>query len=248
MKGEGIEGPALALWDGRITENEFVRQTMKSWQRTAAYLFSTWRRKLPSWVEVVDVQQEIVVLAIEYVRRWDPSRNSPIGKFVTWSAIHRTQRAMNVWRGASTHGREGANPSRVELAFSRVYGADVDPFAKLSPMHAEQDAMVARSERFAGLLEDATARQAVVLALLRAADGSVEQAAQLAASDVVVLAELGATTAEQARKIIVKELGQIVDLDALSGEGVMPPDDLWEGWGLEVAADEEAESSDSRAA
>jgi hypothetical protein len=209
-----MERACEALRAGEIGDGAFLRLTGDRWRRTACYLWGHWRRKLPAWVEPEDVEQELLVQAVKYVRKWDPerSRRMPIGVYVVWSAIKRAQREMNGWRGATKHGNSGTFPSRGEVTFSRAFGPDVDPFARLGSTEATQDEALARAERLAVALGVAeTTAEVVVLRAIWAADGSARGAARLIAEDLAARLEVGAATAGEAYRAILRIARTLAD-------------------------------------
>lgn len=245
---EEFERACEQHWAGRSSDAAFVRATTEKWRRTAAYVFAHWRRKLPAWVEQEDVEQELLVLALRHLRSWDPARGASIGRYVEWGAIHRAQRQINKWRGASIHGREGSNEGRAERAFSRVFADGSDPLARLGATEPDQEDAVEVSEAFGRLIGEASPRIAVALLALRATGGSAELASRLLAADPAALAEAGGGGLRGARKAVAEAV------EALAGaaggtrvpEAEDPPGDLWDFDDEED--DEEPEAGEERAA
>lgn len=186
---------ARALRTGRISENEFIRVTKFRWERLARDLYARWRSKLPAWVEVYDVEVEVMVHAIKFVGKWDPDRPTcgEIGAYVMWMTRKRTQRFMHKeWRKAKIHGNEGKNPSRSDIAVSLLKPRfnkegkqeEFDLFDKKTPESAGQEtAAIAREIYDAALAHATTTRDALVFYALREAAGSPAQAVKAILSD-----------------------------------------------------------------
>jgi hypothetical protein len=207
---EAFEHAARALHEGKIGEGQFLAATRERWRRTARYLFEHWRRKLPAWVEEVDVEQELGLLALKHVRDWDPGRGA-IGPFVLWSTIHRAQRELNRWRGACLSGNEGRNPSRAEIAFCRAFGPEVDPMAFADPCAATQEQEIDRRERFEEILSACeSVREALVLLALRRAEGSLCEAAALLFGDYASRVECELVGEEHTRQVVKESVSKIV--------------------------------------
>lgn len=208
---EAFERAARELREGKIGEGQFLAATRERWRRTAHYLFEHWRRKLPAWVEDVDVEQELTMLVLVHVRAWDPSRGAALGPYVLWSAIHRTQRQMNRWRGASLTGNEGKNPSRAEVAFCRAFGPDVDPFLRAEPTGARQDEEIERGEQFGEVLGACeSVREALVLLALKRAEGSLGDAAGFLYGDYASRVECELASEAHARRVVEDCVAKIV--------------------------------------
>ena len=224
---ESYEAAARALKRGEITPDAFLRATRERWARTARYLHERWRRKLPAWVEPADVEQELVLLVLRAVRRYSRRRagRMTIGQYATWGAIHRAQRQIHRWRGASLSGNEGRNPSRAEIAFCRAFGPDVDPMAKAPPVAAGQDEAVEASERFEELLAGCeTVREALSLTALRRAGGDPRAAARLLFSDYASRVECELASEAQARRVVVESLDRIAERAVADAAPALPGD------------------------
>ena len=231
-----IHRAAEALRAGVMTEGEFLRATDAAWRRTAAYVYRHWRGKLPAHVEVDDVLQELRLQVLQHVRAYDPARGSSIGKFVRWGAIHRTQREINRWRGASLHGNEGANPGRPETTFTQAFSPDVDPLATFGTEAIDREEQVEDYEGYKErVAECETAAGAVARLALWHAGGSVPDAVRLIMGDIGARLECGVSTARGARRLVEREAAVLAagaheEVERLARAGaVTPPDDLFEG-------------------
>lgn len=225
-----FEVAARALRAGEIGQGEFARRTRGKWTREARRLFARYRRKLPCWVEVADLEQELQILALKHVAAWDPARafGKPIGLFVTWATIHRAQRVIDHWRGASLHGAHNRAPSRAEVAFSRAFGPDVDPMARADrATPAGQEGAVESGEEFAAALASTeSVREALVLLFLRRAQGSARLAAVLLYGSFAARVECELRDEAHARRVVGESVRAIAD--RMSAEEIaLPPDDLF---------------------
>lgn len=238
------ERATVALYAGQITEGQYLRETNAKWRETAQWLFARWRRKLPAWVEVEDVEQELRMQALKHVRAWQPGRSTgTIGQFVDWCAKKRVQRTFDAWRGVSTSGNSHKRPSRCEVAFSRAFAPEVDPMGRAEPVAAEQEALVEASERFADALGGCgTVREALVLLALRRAGGSPSLAARLLLEDFAARVECELGSEAQARRVVAESVSRIAArLDRVPGPA-LPPEDLFD-WAEECGTTEGPASS-----
>jgi hypothetical protein len=230
---EAYELATAQLRAGTIGAGEYLRRTREKWRLTSRDLYEHWRRKLPTWVEPADIEQELAVLALEHVSKWRPGMSDgTIGQYVYWNARHRGQRTIHRWRGASLSGNEGKNPSRAELAFCRAFGPDVDPMARAAPTPPSQDGDLERAEAFAAALAGCECiREAVVLLALRKTDGSPAGAARAIYEDFAARIECGVGSEAQARRVVgesVRAIAARAQAEAASVVALLPPEDLFD--------------------
>ena len=182
------------------------------------------QRKLPAWVEREDVEQELTIQVIKSARKWQPKRGGGIGMYVGWGSLRRLRRVLNKWRGASIHGQESRNPSRVEIAFCRAFGPDVDPMAKAPPIAADQVESAEAARAFDAMLQGArTSGEALVLLALRRTDGSVGESARLLYGDAGARLECGIRSEARARWMVLRTVRQLAArLEAERGTTVTP--------------------------
>jgi hypothetical protein len=236
-----LEEAGHALRAGRITPSDFLVRTGARWRQTAAHLYSRWRRRLPAWVERDDVEQELKLLAVHYVRTWDPgrSRATTLGSYVVWCSIHRTQRKMDHWRGASLNGNSGKNPSRYELAFSRVYDAeDGDPGTRVPGESEDPIDRIDSGRQFETMMQHCrTVRQALVLMALRATEGAVDRAAHVLWGNFRARLECELRSEAHAQGVVRQVIEDVMVLFAERRDDVvLPPDSLFEPLAEEGAA------------
>jgi len=203
---------ALALRAGRITGSEFLTRTAAVWRDAAARLWARWRRRLPSWVERDDILQELQVLAIEHVCRWQEGRGG-IGAYVVWSATRRAQRQIHRWRGASLSGNEGANASRAEISFSRAF--PLDPLGTRVPDAAadpQGEDAIEGDEVFGEAIDACrTSVEAIVLLALRECEGSIALSAQAIYNDFSARVECAVSSPQQAERLVRKSLTAVAN-------------------------------------
>lgn len=212
-----LEDAAHACRAGRITDDEFVRRTAEFWRGEARRLHGRWARRLPAWVEAVDVEQELCLQAVLYVRKWDPAAGSAVGPYVAWNAAKRAQRRINAWRGASLHGDASKNPGHFELAASRAFpsrgvGERELEIGEHLPVETDPIERLEGSEAFRELLQSCQSiREALVLLALRACEGSMEGAARALYANVHARARCGLTDERHARCVVGSAVGSICD-------------------------------------
>ena len=214
MDKVALESAMRALWAAEITQQEFLKRTRVYWRAVARGIFSTWRKKLPAWVEPADVEQELMMVVLRTIPLWDPERSSNVRVYVTWCAVHRTQRELHRWRGALLRGNEARNPSRFEAPLSRLPGVrrESDEAAQeraiersLPAQPPEQEQRAEAAERFSSLLRRCqTPREALVLLALRQVDGETARAAALLFESFAARVECELEDEEHAREVVEK--------------------------------------------
>jgi hypothetical protein len=190
MMDDRLEERARALRAGTITADEFLRATAQRWRMMARAAFRRWGRKLPDWVELADLEQEAMMLALDKVAQWDASRGSGIAGYVVWSTTMRLNRKIHGMRGANIHGNAGKNPSRFEKNFSKMSsvrrggekeGSAFGPRREFTPdfvpVRAAQEDIAAAREALSAEGPAAELSERVVLAALLESDGVPNEAA-----------------------------------------------------------------------
>lgn len=225
-----LDQTGMELRAGTITEDRFVRLNAERWRKTASILFSRWRRRLPAHVEREDVEQELVLLALRYVRSWSPDRGTSLASYVHWCSVHRTQRCMDHWRGASLSGNSGKNPGSPEVEFSRLHGVDDEPPGNRFPgMSDDPLDRIESGEEFERVLRHCrSVRQALVLLALRATDGSIDKAARALCGNFRAKLECEIRSDQHARVVVREVFEELQGLLGCIAEQVRPPDGLFE--------------------
>jgi DNA-directed RNA polymerase specialized sigma24 family protein len=232
---EILEDAAHALRRRNITADEFLRRTGPRWRATAAGIYARYRAKLPDWVERQDVEQELMMQVLRHVRKWRPARAS-ISAYVLFASIHRTQRVLDGWRGASTNGNSGKNPGHVDVAFSRLDGRQEDGgddfVERQAAFVTDPIDRIDTEEEFARQLDRCrTVRQALVAIAMRATEGSVERASELLYRNARARVECGILHEQHAVKVVRDVLDELENEVA---DVLDPPPDLFDA--IEFAA------------
>jgi hypothetical protein len=213
-----LDRTAMAFRRGQIKAQQFLRETHARWRRLGRRMYARWRRRLPAWVGEDDVVQELEILVLLHVKKWKPGK-AKISQYLTWCAIHRTQRTLNRWRGASTSGNEGKNPSRAEIAFAQAFTreadegdeGDRDP-ADRATVEADQDEWVEAAERFDDVLQGClSVREALSLLALRQAGGKIDEAAKALFESFASRVECGLSDERHARRVVTQSVAKLAD-------------------------------------
>lgn len=212
--GTELDEAMLALRDGRSTGDKFLRATGPRWRKIARDLHHRWRKKLPAWVEVEDIEQELVLQVFEHIGEFDPARGMTIGGFVVWAATHRTQREIHKMRGARLHGNEGQNPGRPEKTFSNIRGQrgddgermEFDP-TSLFPAKAQQFEDASVEQVLSDAIQRAqTVRDVLILYALRESGGEPDEAACRIFESFSARVQCGVLDAGHARSLVRKAI------------------------------------------
>jgi hypothetical protein len=225
---ETFEAAARARVAGEIDDDEFLRRTWRTWVVVTGRLWRRWRRKLPVDVGPDDVQQALMLEALEYVEKCDPARltaRGSYGGYIVWCASRRTTRQIHRWRNA--RGERG--PGRFERNFASLTRRDDDRredyesrLAGDSPDPVESiEAGRAFREHLGG---SSCVREALVLLALQRASGSVDGAAEEIWDSYAARIECGARDIRHARRIVRDVLGGLTD----APPAPRPDDELFE--------------------
>ena len=130
---------------GRATYAEFARVTREKWVAMARYLMRHWR--VPGWVDVEDVVQDLLLGAWQGVWVYEPARGSrDLAAHVEYHAVDKAKKRMHKLRGAKLHGNADANPGHIDVPFSALgrgrEGGDGEVWAmnqSIIPATQEQD-------------------------------------------------------------------------------------------------------------
>lgn len=118
-------GQMLALIrDGRMTPDAFFKKTRSHWAGAAAYLMRRWRA--PSWLEIDELIQELMLGAWLAIWRYEEGRGKTIQEFVDWNAIDFAKKKFHKARGAGLHGSPDRRLSRFEIPFTCFESDDGD--------------------------------------------------------------------------------------------------------------------------
>ena len=259
---ETFEAAARARVANQIDDDEFLRRTWRTWVVVTARLWRRWRRKLPTDIGPDDLQQALMLEAIDHVKKCDPSRlteRGSYGGYIVWCAARRTQRQIHRWRrakterGASQYERNFSSltrrdDDRREDYESRLAGDSADPVEQIEAERAFR-AQLGGSESI---------REALVLLALQRAAGSVEGAAAEIWDSYAARIECGARDVKHAARIVRAVLGGLTDLapaptspeqpDDEHFEVAVEPEPLWRRALESRAVEQEHQPAASRAA
>lgn len=132
------------LRDGTLSFVEFELATRERWESTARLLMRRWR--IPSWVEVGDVVQDLLVGAWDAVWRYDPKRSTmSLGSYVRVMAFNEAQRHLHKVRGVDMHSCVGA--SNIDTPFAVFSEEEIAGLESKSAVPADQHERAERSRR-----------------------------------------------------------------------------------------------------
>jgi DNA-directed RNA polymerase specialized sigma24 family protein len=144
-KGPAFEQHARAYYEGKITFNEFARETMPQWRSLAHYLLRRWRA--PVWVEPEDVVQDLLEGAWRRLWDYDEARGVGIAGYLIYNATDYAKKKLHKTRNAKRSGNADGNPSRLERSYGAVWGDDGERRAEaLTALEAEQDRALSRTD------------------------------------------------------------------------------------------------------
>lgn len=238
---ETFEAAARARVAGTIDDDAFLRRTMGVWQVVTARLWRRWRRKLPTYIGSEDVQQALMILAVQYVKKCDPARlgtGCSYGGYIVWCSTRRTQRQIHKWRKAKLSGRESANPGHIERPFSSLHRPDDarEDYEARIPGENRDPLEVIESDRVfhENLALSRSIREALVLLALRRAEGSIDGAAEEIYRSYPARIECGVRDVKHAKRVI-RDVLEAIAPDVVEAipepayvEDVYPPDDLFD--------------------
>lgn len=108
-----LEEELARLRAGEVTFSAFVQATRKNWRAVAHSIVRRW--DLPTWTDVEDVEQDLLLAAWTMIDRYDPTRGRSLKDYVVWNAYDKAKKRAHKARGALRHGgKEDRSPSRYE--------------------------------------------------------------------------------------------------------------------------------------
>jgi hypothetical protein len=103
--------------EGRITFEQFVRETRTKWRARAQAFARAFR--LPTWLTVDDIEQELLLEAWHSLPGYEDGRGAVgVWSFVSFCAIKKTTKIVQGARGVEKHRRKG--PARFEAPISSL--------------------------------------------------------------------------------------------------------------------------------
>jgi DNA-directed RNA polymerase specialized sigma24 family protein len=180
---DALEG----LRAGRIEFGEFITATRPRWKSIALDIMRRWR--VPGWVAVEDVEQELHLAAWRFVWQFDEKRGSTLAKYVVWNAYDKAKKKVHKARGARLCGSADRNPGHIDVPLVR-WGDDADAFVDaLLNAPPKQEEVVARIEaKERAKAQCKTERERLVVEELVGSDSIVDVAMLLYADPVTRLA------------------------------------------------------------
>ena len=165
---------------------EFAAGTRVVWSRFARYLMRRWRG--PTGVSLEDLEQELLLAGWQAVGRWDPARQVPIDRFVTFNSIDKAKKWLHKQRSAKR--RDDNAPSRHALTFTQLgceEAEDADRFAWV-PGDAEERLLESEHARVMGdritlVTQMFTRQERVCVSVIAECGGDLDAAVAVIASD-----------------------------------------------------------------
>jgi DNA-directed RNA polymerase specialized sigma24 family protein len=204
-----IEGPAFRLRDGRSTYGEFARETRERWVAMARWLMRRWR--VPGWVDVEDVVQELMIGAWRGCFEYQEGRGTrSLGGHVEYVATDKAKKRMHKWRGALLHGNPDAEDGHMDVPFCVVEDGDgwVDTLSNVPP--GQEDALMRRQSGRAVLRQCQSIEELLVVQALAETESFIGSAALIYGDeDSRQLLEL--RSEEHAAQVVVRTAYAVVD-------------------------------------
>lgn len=114
-----------AVYYGVVNFDQLARRTREVWRRLARYVMRRW--KLPVWVALEDVEQELLLGAWATMWKWEPGRGPTLATFTTYNAVDKAKKAAHKWRNAKRSGNKADSaPGRFERPVSSLFTAEED--------------------------------------------------------------------------------------------------------------------------
>jgi RNA polymerase sigma factor (sigma-70 family) len=206
MAGDTFGERARAFHAGEIDLNKFFREVRPVLEACAAKMLRHWRA--PVSVDREDLVQELMVGCIKPFKRYDPTRDVDVGRYVLWNAHDKAKKWLHKQRGAKLHGNADSNPSRIPTLYDDFSGNDnnhPEPERFISALVTEdtQHGTVVRSEIYRLVFRKTRSRMVRwgVLALEQA-DGEVDEAAHMLYDDFDVRRRLRLYCEADAHRVI----------------------------------------------
>lgn len=197
----------MAVRAGRLTFDQFARQTSTRWRYLADQLLRHW--SAPAAVDADDLCQELLIGAWAVLPRWQPARGASIDRFVIFNAMTSAKRWLHVQRGVK-RSRTGPHPDRVPSRHA-IAVADLEV-----QTDADQgDAIDLKRRRAAALMKVAslsTDRDRLCAALV-VRTGSIDRATDLLWSDPVQRQRCGFQSRDQARRQVYRATRRAAGLE-----------------------------------
>jgi RNA polymerase sigma factor (sigma-70 family) len=169
-----------ALRNDEITFQKFCTETADDWRKLSRYMLRRW--EAPDGVEEIDVQQEMLIAAWDFLKKWNPDRGPTLDAYVVWNACDKAKKWLHKQRASLR--RDGDAPSRHPVSLARLGLEEWQEDRLLSTppdaeLHAEQEAAErALLERVSLAMEQLDAKDRYVVCAILQAGGDLTEAAK----------------------------------------------------------------------
>lgn len=202
-----MKAELMAVRAGRLTFDQFARQTSTRWRYLAEQLLRHW--SAPAAVDADDLCQELLIGAWAVLPRWQPARGASIDRFVVFNAMTTAKRWLHVQRGVKRT-RVGPHPDRVP---SRHAIAVADPEVQTD---ADQTDIIDAKRRHAAAMMrigSLPSDRDRICASLVARTGSIDRAADLLWSDQDMRRRCGFQSHSQTRRQVYRATRRAAGLE-----------------------------------
>jgi DNA-directed RNA polymerase specialized sigma24 family protein len=198
-----IEGAAFRLRGGQSTYQEFAQETRERWVTMARWLMRRWR--VPGWVDVEDVVQELMLGAWRGTWEYEAGRGTrTLGQHVEYTAVDKAKKRMHKWRGAPLHGNPDGEPSSIDVPFCLVDGSGQDWVDRLASLPASQEESLMRGEHDLAVLRRCMSIEELLVMQALLETESFQGSAELIFGDPEARRLLELRTEEQAARLVVR--------------------------------------------
>lgn len=118
-----MEKELKALHEGRITFDQFARETKDDWTKLSQSIWKRWQRVSPAHVQLEDLRQEMLIAVWRSIEGYDPTRGVTLKRYAVYAAGYAATRWIQVQR--NTLRRSPNNENRYPIALS-VLGLDTE--------------------------------------------------------------------------------------------------------------------------
>lgn len=198
-----------ALYDGRITFDDFAAATRERWRKYAEYLARRWRQ--PAWNAVEDIEQELLLAVWETIWRFDPARanGAAIDKFVAYNALDRAKKACHRARKAKMSRTQDKNASRFEIPFCAFEDEETRAMLEIVVEPEQEKGLVRRAS-----VDDAraacTTEESELAVEAFAIEGSISAAADRLFGDFAIREACGFESTEHAEVFVRTAVTDVV--------------------------------------
>ena len=212
-----VRTAASGVKSGAISFDLFALQTKEQWRVFAADIMRKWPQ--PAWVELEDVEQDLLVGAWKAIQSHQAGR-SDLGGYVVWNAFDKAKKRAHKARNAYRHRGADSSPSRIERptgllsteSDSPTEQAIVRAVEKATSIEATQEETLLFEEIYEALVKVCNARQALAIEALVAFDGDEVAAAAFLYEDECARFRYRLQTEEQARTFVRQRRHEVYEM------------------------------------